>query len=406
MIHSSLYLPRVYPYNGDIDPAQIDRIQDLTGSITLNREKIKEVGRDGLVDWRKRNPTLRLTMRQLEYGSIEFWRKLTNQADDVVSIDLNDFKNAMVDVCGYKTDDSTSTFLGTIWYPELRVAGFSITVGDPEAYVERNFELIGEDEIALKGDNKYFLFRKFTASGGTDEEFTVSDGTTYPHATEDPDNSGRYILRVLQVSGTTTTELTYDATPDAGQYSYNNSTHVLTVGTTTAADVIKVYWSAATAGTQTFFTNNDSDSSALSADCCTILLSTATTVYKLQSVGINVAFDRTDYREIGNKDIVQRGIRNKTVSITLGRILESYAIEDVLRGEASSFGKIDVRNFLDDITLTVKIYNNNDKDTFKCKYKFTGLSPTSLDMGVPVDDYVTRGVTLEGEAMTIQSTDV
>ena len=40
------------------------------------REKIKEIGRDGIVDWRKRIPTLRLTARQLEYGSMEFYRKI------------------------------------------------------------------------------------------------------------------------------------------------------------------------------------------------------------------------------------------------------------------------------------------------------------------------------------------
>jgi hypothetical protein len=344
-------------------------------------------------------------LRQYEYGSLEFWRKLANKSDATVSISLSDFKSSMVDICGYKTDDDT-TFLSTIWYPKLRVSGFGINIGDPEAYVERSLELVGEDEITLKQGNKYFIYRSFTAVGETDEEIVVADGTAYPYPVEDPDNSGRYILRVLQVSGTTTTELTYDATPDAGQYSYNNATYTLTVGSTTALDIIKVYWSAATAGTQTFFTNNDSDASALSADCCTILLSTSTTVYKLQSVGVNVSFDRTDYKEIGNKEVVQRGIKNKTVTITLGRILGSYAIEDILRGESTTFGKIDARNFLDNITLTVKIYNNNDKDTFKCKYNFTNLSPTSLDMGAPVDDYVTRGVSLEGESMTIQSTDV
>lgn len=402
MIHSSAYQPRVYPYNGNIDSAQIDRVQDITGSITLNREKIKEVGRDGLVDWRKKVPTLRLTVRQLEYGSIQFWRKLANKSDDVTSIDLDDFKTSMVDICGYKTDDS-GTFLSTIWYPKLRTSGFSISIGDPEAYIERNIELTGEDEITLMNNNKYFINRSFTASGGTNEEFTISDGTTFPHAVEDPDNSGTYLLRVLRVNaaGTTTTELVYTT-----DYTYVSGTHILTVLSTTAGDIIKVYWSATTAGTQTFFTNNDSDTSAISADSCTILLSTSTTVYKLQSVAVDVRFDRTDYKEIGNKETVQRGVRNKTVTITLGRILEAYTIEEILRGvSGSSYGKIDAREFLDNITLTIKCYSDNAKGTFKMKYKWTNLSPSSLDMGAPVDDYITRGVSLEGEEMTIYSTD-
>ena len=38
MIHSSDYDPRVYPYKGvTVDSAQIDRVQEMTASVTLNR---------------------------------------------------------------------------------------------------------------------------------------------------------------------------------------------------------------------------------------------------------------------------------------------------------------------------------------------------------------------------------
>ncbi len=392
---------RVYPYNGDVDPAQINRLQNFNASLSLNREKIKEIGRDGIISWRKRIPTCRATGMQYEYGSIEFWNKLANKADDTTSLSLSDFDTSMVDICGFETDDS-GTFLGTVWYPKLRLNGFSLNIGDPESYIERSFDMTGEDEKTLLYGNKYFIFRKFTASGGTNEEITISDGTAYPHPAEDPDNSGYYLLRVLRVRDGVTTELTYTT-----DYTYNNSTHIMTVVSATAGDIYKVYWSAATLGTgTTIFTNNDSEPSALTADCTSIFLQTSNRVYKLQSVGIDASFDRTDYKEIGSTDVVQRGVRDRNVTVTLGRILESYTTEEIFRGVSGySYGIINPRNFADDITLTVKVYSDNTKSTFKMRYDITDLSPVSLDFAGGVDDYIQRSAQLAGQGMTIKSVD-
>jgi len=394
MIHSSYYYPRVYPFNGLGLPAQIDRVQELTKTTTLNRTKIEEVGRVGIVDWRKTTPSVSLSIRQLEFGSLDFFRKLANKIDATTKIQLTDFKTSQVDICGYKTDDS-GTFLGTIWYPKQKTAGFSINIGDPTALIERSFSTVGEDEIALVYNNKYFMYRAFTALGGTNEEITISDGTTYPHAVEDPDNSGQYLLRVVRVNaaGTTTTELTYTT-----DYTYSNSTHVMTVLTTTAGDVLKVYWSATTAGAQTFFTENDSDLAGISADSCSIYLETSNYLYRLQSVGVDISFDRYDVKEIGNLDVVARGVRDTTARVTLGRILEAYTIEEVLRGVAGiSYGKLDVRKFSDNINLIIKIYSDDTKSTFKIGYKITDLSPVGIDGTAPINDYVNQGNTLEGE---------
>ena len=396
MIHSSNYKPRCYPY-GSGGPAEIDRVQNLTTALTLNREKIKEVGTEGTIDWKKRIPSLRMTITQYEYGMIEFWRKLANQATSN-SIVLNDFKTSMIDVCGYKTDDN-GTFLGTVWYPKLRLAGFSINIGDPQAYVERSIELVGEDETLFLNNNKYFIMREFTANAGSNQTFTVSDGgTTYPNPVLDPDNSGVFLARVDRIRTGTPSTLTLTT-----DYSFNSSTQVLTVVTTNAGDLIRAYWTAGSYITgENPFTTNTTDASALSADFCSIYLESANYLYKLQSVGINVSFDRTDYYEIGADTIIQRGIRNKTCSITLGRIIDAYTVEEVARGVAgSSYGKIDSRKYADNLQLFVRLYSSAAKSTFLLKYHFTDLSPVSADTGTPVDDYISRGIVLEGEACTI-----
>lgn len=407
MIHTSYWRPRVYPHKGDIAPTQIDRLQDLSASIALNREKIREIGRDGTVDWRKRTPTVRVTGRQYEYGEIEFWRKLANVSDATTSITLNDFKTSMVDIVGYKTDDD-ATFKGSVWYPKLRTSGFGLSIGDPQAYIERNFSWVGEDEVIFQGSNKYLNYQRFVAATGSPASFTINA----PSPVLDPDNSGQYMLKVLRVNVATgtTDELTYTTGTASGTTYAFSAPSTLTVATV-ANDIIKVFYTAATwnAATQgaVQFTNNDTDAGSLTADSASIYLYVAADnyVYKLQSVGIDVSFDRTDYYEIGNKEVCSTGIREKTVRITLGRILEAYTIEEVLRGKAADYGKLNPREFGDNITLRVKLYGNNTKNTFNIGYKCANLSPTGFDNGVPLNDYVTRGATLEGEDLTISNSE-
>jgi hypothetical protein len=401
MFHSSAYQMRVYPFNGDVAPAQIDRLQNFSATPTLNREEIREIGRDGIVDWRKKIPSNRVTAMQYEYGDLDFWRKIANKSDATNSITLADFKSSMFDIAGYTTDDD-GTFKSTVVYPKLRVAGFSLNIGDPQAYIERSFDFVGEDEDIYESGNKYYIYKKFTASGGAPESFT----TSLPSPALDPDNSGQYMIRVLRVNASdgTTDELTYTTGTATGTtYAFSAPT-TLTVATS-AGDVVKVYYTAATYLSDSVFTNNDSDSAALPAENCSILLyvSSNNTVYKLQSLGIDVSFDRTDYYEIGNSNVVQRGIRNKTVRVTLGKILDAYTIEQVTRGVSSTYGRINTRKYLDDATLRLKIYGNSAKNTFNIGFKCTDLSVTDLGTTVPVNDYIQRNATLQTDNLTIST---
>uniref|UniRef100_A0A6M3K561 Tail protein n=1 Tax=viral metagenome TaxID=1070528 RepID=A0A6M3K561_9ZZZZ len=403
MFHSSYLRPRIYSYNGDVAPAQIDRLQSLSSSPTLNREEIREIGRDGIVDWRKRIPSNRVTAMQYEYGDLEFFRKITNKADSVNTITLADFKSSMFDIGCYKTDDD-GTFISTTVYPKLRVAGFSINIGDPQAYIERNFDFIGEDEDIYEGSNKYYIYKKFTASGGAPESFTVSS----PTAVLDPDNSGQYMIRVLRVnvSDGTTDELTYTSGTASGTNFAFSAPSTLTVATS-AGDVVKAYYTATTYLSSDVFTNNDTDAAALPAENCSILLyvSADNIVYKLQSVGIDVSFDRTDYYEIGSDKVIQRGVRSNTVRFTLGKILDAYTIEEIMRGVSSTYGRINTRKYIDNATFRLKIYGNSTKNTFNIGFKSTNLSPVDLGTTVPTNDYVQRIVTMQSDNLQISTTE-
>ncbi len=395
MIHSSYYRPKIIPVSGDIGPANIDRLQDLSASMTLNREKIREVGRDGLVDWRQNVPDGSLTARQLEYGSLDFYRKLASKGNSVTQINFSDFKTPQFDILGYKTDDN-GTFLGTVMYPGYRTSGFSINIGDPEALVERNFTFVGEDEFMFDDSNKYVIHKRLTASGGADETFTIND----PVPAADPDNSGQFLLRVVRVRSGTATTLIHGL-----EWSYDGTDTLTINGTSIAGDVIKAWYTAATyIGGEIPFTNNDADLAGISADSCSIFLESSNYLYRLQSVALEVTLDRFDIGEVGNKDKVSYGTRDIIARVTLGRILEAYTIEEILRGKAGqSYGKIDVRKFTSNLSLIIKTYSDNTKTTFKTGYKVTDLAPVGTDAGTPTDDYINRGVTIEGEIGFITS---
>ena len=192
MIHSSFYRPRIYPYkNAACASTQIDRVQEITGAITLNRTKIEEVGRDGIVCWRKGTPTVTLTIRQLEYGDVEFFRKLANGNDATVKFEMTDYKTPASGIAGFLTDDD-AVFLGTVWYPKLRVAGFGFAIGDPDANMERTFSLVGEDKITLQGNNKFLIELIDDTCSGAAHTIVIGAGSwiTWPTPVEDPDNAG------------------------------------------------------------------------------------------------------------------------------------------------------------------------------------------------------------------------
>lgn len=406
MIHTSFYRPVIIPNKGDTNRNEIDRLQDMTASVTLNRTKVKEIGRDGIVSWRSNIPTVNLTLRQLEYGSMTFWNEVTNTATSETALDLNDFKTAENDILGYKTDDD-ATFLGTVQYPKLRTSGFSLNIGDPAAIAERSFTMIGEDEYFWQNNNKYVIFLKDSSCTTTSHTIVIGAGawSTYPDPVEDPDASGTYIQKIIRVRSGVSTLLV-----EGTDYDYNSGTTTIDfAGPSGAAsvsgDIYKVFYTATTyiSGVEPFV-NNDSDLGAIPAEATSIYFTAGDYVYRLQSVAIDVTFERQDLKEIGNSEVVSTGIKSKTAKVTLGRILETFTVEEILRGKGGlSWGKIDPREFVDTIKLIVKVYEDKTKATFKIGYSLDNLAATNLDAGVPLDDYSTRGVTLEGEEMVITS---
>jgi hypothetical protein len=387
MIHAKMCKPRAFPWNSDRDPEQIDRLQNITGDLTLNREKVYEIGRVGRLGFRKSTPSFAYSATQFEYGSMAFWYDLANKEAPASGadhyIDLDDLVETQTDIAAFLTDDNT-TFRGSIWFPGLRVNGFSINIADPDATIERSFDLVGEDYKML--DANYFAFQKATAVGAS--TVIVLNPVPVQYAL------GKYIFRVLRVRAGVVTELaeTTDWTFAAPA--------TLTVASA-ASDLIKVYYESATAYTTTW-TDNDVDPDLLLAEYAEIRLKVgvSTRIYRLQSVGIDVAFDRADYKEVGNSEVVQRGVNNKTVTVALNRFAENFALEDVLASD-TTYPYIDPRDFAEDIQMQVLIYNEKAHTNFKIGYLISGLSPTTIGTTQDVEAYNNRTCNLESDNLKI-----
>jgi hypothetical protein len=381
--------PRAFPWNSDRDPEQIDRLQNVNGDQTQNREKIYEIGRVGRLGFKKDTPSFSYSTTQFEYGSMAFWYDLANKEDpgsgDDHYIDLDDLNETKMDIAAFLTDDN-DTFRGTIFFPKLRVNGFSINIADPDAIIERSFDLVGEDYKML--DAKYFSFQKATAAGASLN--IVLDPVAIEYA------SGEYIFRVLRVRSGVVSELT--KTTD---WTYNSGTATVTVTGCSVGDICKVYYPSDTAYTTTW-TDNDSDPDCLLAQYAEIRMKVGsdTRIYRLQTVGIDVAFDRADYKEIGNSEVVQYGINDKTVTVSLNRFSEDFSLEDILAGD-TTYPYIDPREFAENIQLQVLIYNEKEHVTEKIGYLITGLSPTTIGTSQDVQAYNQRTVALESDNLKI-----
>jgi len=407
LIHASDYDPLIFPIVGDADPGQIDRAQSIDPTISLNRTEVNEIGRtDGLVGYVKGTPVIGYKMNQLEYGSIDFWRKITCKGNAVNTLTLDDFKTPYFDLAAYLTDDD-GTAVGTMVYPALRTSGFSMSIGAPNAIIERSFDLVGEEAKIWQGNNKYYIYYKHTAGSGDDNEINLS--TREPVANPDVGvgltDEEKYIIRVVRVRAGVTTTLT--VTTD---YTYSNSTKILSLVDVDTADIIKVYYTSSTAPSL-IWTANDIDPVALKADSASIYLyvpgsgkpSSTDYLYKLQSITMDVTFERQDLKEIGNKLVVQRGISDKNVSFKLGRLMERFTIEEALRGVGADYGLIDVEQFTDNASVIIKIFSDSTKSTLKYGFKSDGLSPTDVNNSIAVKSYGNQENSIAGKSLTISN---
>jgi len=394
MIHSKAVKPRIFPWLSERTPEQINRAQDIGGDLTLNREKQYEIGRDGILGYKKNTPAFKYSMKQFEYGAMELWYSLANLEEPGTgadhAIDLDDLKTKKFDIAAFLTDDS-GTFEGTIWFPKLRVNGFTINIADPDAIIERNFDLVGEDykilNVVPTSVGGYLAYQKATASGAS--TVIVLNPVPVAHA------ASSYIFKVLRERAGVVSELVQTT-----DWTFAGPATVTVTGGVNG-DVIKVFYEASTAYTITW-TNNDVEADFLTADSCEIYMKvgTGTRLYRLQSLGIDISFERTDYKELGNPEIVLTGAKSQTVKVSLDRYAEDFSLEKILAGD-TAYPYIDPRDFSENIQILVKVFSDKSHTAFKIGYLMNKLTPTTMNSSQTKEDYGKRTTALECDNLKI-----
>lgn len=402
---STNYKPVILQTYGTTARRQLDRVTALTGGTNTNKTDRKELGTDGAVGYKTGAPSISRAIEQREYGEFDIFQDLANST--ATTLTHANFRTSAVDILAFQTDDD-GTFIGTTWYPKCRVASFNINVPSPDDDVTRTFNLVGEDKESYYGSNAYLIELTHTIVSGEEGTYEIviggsgTDFANYPSPVEDPDTSGLYIQRLVRIRAGSGSDLI-----EGTDFTYTHGTTTISISSAQVGDTYKAVYTAASYITGSDpFTSNSVDLSGISADCVSIyLVSTSNYIYRLQSASVDVALTRFDAKEVGNSEVVQRGVRETTVTITLPRNLEDYVLDEFLIGQsgAGTYGKIDVRQYLENITFIMKVYSSATKATFKYGIRCTNMTVSTEDDNASVDNYTTKSVTLMGKDITLST---
>ena len=397
--HAGYWKPKVFPVNGDVTPAEIDRLQEFRGAPTLPVDQLYEIGRYAKMCSQKRPPEVAVSQRQYEYGNLEYYLKLANLSSGD-KVELKDFDDAFVHFVGYEGLDE-NIFTSSILIPRGRLNGMTLSLAGPEDIIERTFDFTADTKIIWQNNNKYFIYKRFIVESGNLGSGNISTFTVDDPSPVKDDDKNNYLWEVYRVRDGETVELV-----PITDFSFDNVTGILTVQQSEVGDVIKVYYTSSVyISGQQYHTLNDSDSYALRTYNASIYLIDGVVsnyIYRLSALSIDTGFDRQDVKELGNIETVETGSRTRTVRVSANGFTKDYALEEILRGVyGQNYGKIDIEKFKDTIALVVKIYETSDKLTFKIGYQVENLPVASLDKGVPVNDFLTKAVTLESDNLLI-----
>ena len=394
LTYQSGFKPTIDPFNGSDARSEIDRCQTIDPSVTLPQDGIRQLGSDGVSAWIKGIMDAKVTMKQFEYGSMEFYRRLANKSDATTAITLPDFDASAFDIPCYLTNTS-GAFYATLLLPELRLSGFSVAISNAKALVERNFSFEGNECVIFQGNNKYFIKKTETVNSGELSSTTWTVVLSDPTPVADPDTSD-YIYRVVRVRGSDTEEIS--------TFTYDSGTHTLTVTDAALADVYKIYYTAGSyIGGQSPFTANIVDAYGVRASYCKLFIGTSTQLHEVTSATLDVTITRDDPIGIGSIKPIERGVSDREVKVTLGQLANSdLTMEEILRGETSGYGKIDYDQLDQDLTFIIAVYDNANFDNLLIGYKATTMMVADAKPGTGnVKANETQSFTLHGTNLTI-----
>lgn len=391
--------------NADGSPDDFHGIQTISGGATVDSEDVFVVGKEDKCGTDKDIPESTISLTQLERGEIQTYLTLANlDAEPGAGLTLSNFKNSLLDVVLYEKEEFNGTLEQTFWFPKMAIESIGLDIADQEARLERSFDLTGDNELQLNYNNKFLIHVENTAPSGTSGSYIINVSDPVPIA--DPNNSGKFILRIDRLrSGTLTQDLV-----EGTDFTYNSGSQDITITSALTGDLYHIYYSASSFGTGGDPTTVDADSTCfIKADSVTVLLSDGTTEVELDlltSLSIDASFTRIDESVIGNDQKIIKEVQESTVDVSLsGRLKDSTIAEAFMAELGNSHGISDVSKFLDTVRLTVKVYSDSDKGTFLIGYQVDNLSFSDDSQDFTANDFGTLDVSASSDNLLITTTE-
>jgi len=379
-------------------------LTDVGADPSVGSEPVYVVGKKAKCGTDKETPEVTVPLSMLERGEIASYLNLANvSAEPAGGLDVLDFNSSLVDVIYYIKDEFDGSLESTIWVPKCSVNSITLNIDDPEARITRDIELSSDDRRILTGANKCLIHVKDTVASGVSGSYNIVVADPVPVV--DPNNVGQYILRIDRVREGELTTLTLTS-----DYTYNSGTTTITIIEAESGDVYQIFYSAGDFGSAGDPTSVDADSICfLKAENVTVLINDGTTEVELDRISsftISATLNRIDEKVIGNDERILREISDTPVTVDFSGRIKRY------RGEKAFMNQLDdsamvssVKYFKDNVEVTVKIYNNADKDTFLIGYQVSDLSFTDGSFSITANEFGTIDVSAESDDVKITTTE-
>ena len=398
--HASSVKPLTIPVNSDVSRDNMDRVQSISGGVSQPSEDVFEMGRldkvctdEGILD-----STLSVT--QLEYGTIDAYLQFAGlSAEPGAGLTMADFNTALTDIQQPGKTEFGGTVEQTLWLQKLSVDSINLDIADPEAKIERTFELSGDKYKMLRKANKYLIFVEDDAASGTSGNYVIDISDPVPVV--DANNAGVYVLQLYRIRAGVATELALTT-----DYTFNQPTNEITILAANAQDNYRIWYSAGSYGSAGDPTElNDVDDCFLKADSVTVLIDdgvhAAVELNLLTSLSIAATLNRIDEGVLGNDEKILRDVETTEVALSFDGRIKDSTIEEVLMGEAGQDHGIIDYSLFGEVSVVVKIFEDSTKSTFKMGYKMSGLTFADSSRDFDANAFGTKPISLSGTNLLI-----
>jgi len=400
--HSSATKPISVCVNNDVTQDNWDRLQNFSVSTNQSQEKVYEIGRLVKIATDKDILEATLSITQLEHGTNAAYLQLAGVSTEPSGgFDLEDFDDPRIDFYSPGKDEYAGTVEQTLWLQYMALDSLGLEINAEERLI-RSFELSGNYCKICREGNKYLIFKENDAPSGTSGNYVID--VSDPAPVVDPNNAGVYILALWRIRSGTATQLSLTT-----DYTYNNSTHEITILSASANDNYRIWYTAASYGTSgdpTAF--NSVDDYYLGAENVTVTIddgtNSAVELDKLTSLSITATFNRTEVGKIGSTSKF-RDVESYDVSVSLGGFIKDSTVQEALMTQAGqNWGIIDYSEF-NTVDIIVKIYETSSKSNFLIGYKATNLDFSDDSNDKNANTNSEQSIILTGDSLKISTTE-